>query len=91
VRTKVPGNHRRVLIDTSVWIYHLDQHPRFATPAGEAIENPEVGKFRGIASELPLLELTVEPLQLGRQDVADDYELLPGHASGGCNACVHQR
>jgi predicted nucleic acid-binding protein len=28
------------------------------------------------ASELTLLELTVRPLQLGRQDVADEYELL---------------
>ena len=27
-------------------------------------------------SELTLLELTVRPLQLGRQDVADEYELL---------------
>jgi predicted nucleic acid-binding protein len=26
-----------------------------------------------------LLELTVKPLQLGRQDVADDYELLLGY------------
>ena len=36
----------------------------------------ESGKFRGIASELTLLELTVKPLQLGRQDAADDYETL---------------
>jgi predicted nucleic acid-binding protein len=36
----------------------------------------EEGKFRGVASELTLLELTVKPLQLGRQDVADDYEVL---------------
>jgi PIN domain len=29
-----------------------------------------------VASELTLHELTVRPLQLGRQDVADEYELL---------------
>ena len=39
----------------------------------------EDGKFRGITSELTLLELTVKPLQLGRQDVADDYEVLLGY------------
>lgn len=70
------GSHKRVLIDTSVWIYHFEQHPQFAAPAGQVIENLEAGKFRGIASELTLLELTVRPLQLGRQDVADEYEIL---------------
>jgi uncharacterized protein len=29
--------------------------------------------------KLTLLELTVRPLQLGRQDVADEYELLLDH------------
>lgn len=36
----------------------------------------EDGKFRGLSSELTLLELTVRPLQIGRQDVADNYEVL---------------
>ncbi len=71
-----PGQHKRVLIDTSVWIYHFEQHPQLGGPAGKVIESLEEGKFRGIASELTLLELTVRPLQLGRQDVADDYEVL---------------
>ena len=73
---RFPGQHKRVLIDTSVWIYHFEQHPQFGAPAGKIIESLEAGKFRGIASELTLLELTVRPLQLGRQDVADDYEVL---------------
>lgn len=76
---RFPGKHKRVLIDTSVWIYHFEQHPEFAVPAGRIIENLEAGKFRGIASELTLLELSVRPLQLGRQGVADDYEVLLGH------------
>lgn len=73
---RFPGHHKRVLIDTCVWIYHLEQHPEFAAPAARVIESLEAGKFRGIGSELTLLELTVRPLQLGRQDVADDYEIL---------------
>jgi predicted nucleic acid-binding protein len=76
VSVRFPGSHKRILIDTSVWIYHFEQHPRLASPAGQVIESLEAGKFRGIASELTLLELTVRPLQLGRQDVADDYEVL---------------
>jgi predicted nucleic acid-binding protein len=65
-----------VLLDTSIWIYHFEQHPQLAAAAGKIIESLEEGEFRGVASELTLLELTVRPLQLGRQDVADDYEVL---------------
>jgi predicted nucleic acid-binding protein len=68
--------HRKVLIDSSVWIYHFEQHPGFGKAATEVIESLEEGYFRGVVSELTLLELTVRPLQLGRQDVADEYELL---------------
>ncbi len=76
---KLPGGHKRVLIDTSVWIYHLENHPQLGPPAGWVIESLEAGRFRGIAPELTLLELTVQPLQLGRQDVADHYEVLLDH------------
>lgn len=73
---RFPGEHKRILIDTSVWIYHFEKHPQLGPPAARVIEGLEEGRFRGIASELTLLELTVRPLQLGRQDVADDYEVL---------------
>ncbi len=76
---RFPGRHERVLIDTSVWIYHLEQHPQLGRSAGRVIEGLEEGEFRGVASELTLLELTVRPLQFGRQDIADDYELLLDH------------
>jgi predicted nucleic acid-binding protein len=79
VSARFPGQHKRVLIDTTVWIYHFEQHPQLGPPAGKVIESLEAGKFRGVASELTLLELTVRPLQLGRQDVADDYEVLLDH------------
>jgi len=68
--------HKRILLDTCVWIYHFEQNPAFADAAGYIIEQLEAGRFRGLASELTLLELIVKPLQLGRQDAADDYETL---------------
>ena len=77
--TDFSGPHRLVLIDTAVWIYHFEHHARFGSAAGKVIESLEAGRFRGVSSELTLLELTVRPLQLGRQDVADDYELLLSH------------
>ena len=68
--------HQRVLLDSSVWIYHFEEHNEFGASAGRIIDGLEEGAYRGISSELTLLELTVRPLQLGRQDVADEYELL---------------
>jgi predicted nucleic acid-binding protein len=76
VNSAIARRHRRVLIDTSVWIYHFEQHATFGEAAGRVIEDLEAGRFRGIASELTLLEIIVKPLQLGRQDAADDYETL---------------
>jgi len=68
--------HRRVLIDSSVWIYHLSSMLNLAVAAGAGRRGLwKRVPFRGVASELTLLELTVA-LQLGRQDVADEYELL---------------
>ena len=76
VSSPIARRHQRVLIDTSVWIYHFEEHSIFGEAAGRVIEELEGGRFRGIASELTLLEITVKPLQLGRQDAADDYETL---------------
>ena len=73
------SRHRKVFIDSSVWRYHFEQHPEFSPAAGRLIEALEEGRFRAVVSELTLLELTVRPLQLGRQDVADEYELLLSH------------
>jgi predicted nucleic acid-binding protein len=72
----IAPRHQRILLDTSVWIYHFEQNTTFGEAAGYVIEQLEAGRFRGVASELTLLELIVKPLQLGRQDAADDYETL---------------
>jgi predicted nucleic acid-binding protein len=67
---------RRVLLDTSIWIYHLEANPEFGDVAGKVIAALERGVFRGALSELSLMELLVMPLRLGRVAVADEYELL---------------
>ncbi len=76
VTASINRRHQRVLIDTCVWIYHFESNPAFGPAADTVIEQLEDGRFRGIASELTLMELMVRPLQLGRQDAADDYETL---------------
>ena len=70
---------KRVLLDTSLWIYHFGAHPCFGAAAGRILGDLEAGRFTAIASELTLLELNVLPLRRGRQDIADEYELLLTH------------
>jgi uncharacterized protein len=76
VSARFPGDHQLVLLDTTVWIYHLEQHPEFGVAAGKIIAALRAGTILGVSSELTLLELTVKPLRLKRQNVADEYELL---------------
>jgi predicted nucleic acid-binding protein len=68
--------HERIGLDTSVFIYHLDQRTRFAEPAGAALDELATGTFDGVTSVSTLMEIAVKPLQLGRPDVAEEYEIL---------------
>jgi predicted nucleic acid-binding protein len=68
--------HERVGLDTPVFIYHIEGTARFAEPAGVALDELASGAFAGITSVLTLMEIAVKPLQLGRPEVAEEYELL---------------
>jgi predicted nucleic acid-binding protein len=68
--------HRRVGLDTSVFIYHIESAPRYAHLAGEVFNALASGAFLGVTSVLTLMELAVRPLQLGRGDIAGEYEFL---------------
>jgi predicted nucleic acid-binding protein len=70
------SGHRRVLIDTNIWLYHFEGNRQFEKAASAMISDLELGVFEGIVSELTLMELQVRPFQLDRQDIADEYELL---------------
>lgn len=73
------AGHRVIAIDTCIWIYHFEQHPHYAEAAGALVAAVEQGRCRGVMSELTLMELAVLPLRIGRQDIADEYELLLTH------------
>ena len=48
----IAPRHQRILLDTSVWIYHFEQNATFGEAAGYVIEQLEAGRFQGVASEL---------------------------------------
>jgi hypothetical protein len=70
------GGHKVIAIDSCVWIYHLENHPEYATLTKQVLEAVEGGVCQAVSSELTLLEVLVRPLQMELQDVADEYELL---------------
>lgn len=73
---EVLRGHGRVGLDTSVFIYHLEGTSRYAACAAEVFSELAHGSFQAVTSVLTLMELAVKPLQLGRPDVADEYEVL---------------
>jgi predicted nucleic acid-binding protein len=67
-------NHPIIGLDTSVVIYHLEDHPRYA-PVTEMIFNAlEKGDNKGVTSYLTLIEILVKPKAEGLLQVARDYE-----------------
>lgn len=63
-------------LDTSPFIYHIEGTTAYAECTHLVFEELARGSFRGVTSVLTLMELSVKPLQLGRPDVADEYEVL---------------
>lgn len=65
-----------VLLDTCVWIYHLEDNQEFGPLVAPLLRDMAGGRIRGIMSELSLLEIRVRPLQCGKPEIADEYTLL---------------
>lgn len=68
--------HRRIVVDSCVWIYHLESHTEWGQPAAAVLAAIEAGQCQGILSEVTLIELLVQPLRDGDDDTADEYETL---------------
>jgi len=71
--------HRRIALDTSIWIYHFEGSAAYGRAADSVLEAVNGGQVAGVASELVLLELLVAPLKKGAQDTADEIELILLH------------
>jgi predicted nucleic acid-binding protein len=71
---EILNGHERIALDTAVFIYHLEQHPRYTSLTHYLFSGIEAGKWASLTSVITLMELTVRPWQLGRPDVAYRYE-----------------
>jgi predicted nucleic acid-binding protein len=71
------ARHKQVGMDPVVFIYHLEDHPRYARLTQPLFEAWEEGRTYGVASVITLVELLVKPKREGKREVARDYlELL---------------
>jgi predicted nucleic acid-binding protein len=68
--------HTRLGLDTAVWIYHLERHPRYFPATQELLSGVESGLWTACTSVITLMELTVRPWQLGQPEIAHRYETL---------------
>ena len=63
-------------LDTAIFIYHFEKHPRYFPLTQEIFSGIEAGSRKGVTSTITLMEIIVKPLALGRQDAARKYEAL---------------
>lgn len=63
-------------IDTAIFIYHFEENPAYLPFTRELFSSIETGKRRGITSTITLMEIMVQPLSLGRHEVARKYEAI---------------
>jgi predicted nucleic acid-binding protein len=66
-------------LDTSIFIYFLEDNERYGPLAQITINGIEKGKWQGVTSTIALMEITVRPWQLGRESAAREYEAILVH------------
>jgi predicted nucleic acid-binding protein len=71
-----------VAIDTSIFIYFIEEHPRFLPLLLPLFEQADRGKRELVTSAITLLEVLVVPYRAGDVQLADRYELLLTRSRG---------
>jgi predicted nucleic acid-binding protein len=73
------GQHAVVGLDTPVFIYHLEAHPRYLPLTQALLAGVQAGQWLAVTSTVTIMEVTVRPWQLDRAAVAREYEALLVH------------
>lgn len=65
--------HRRIAIDTSIFIYFLEANPRYAEMAAEVFAWLEHSPHTAVTSSLTMTELLVQPYRAGNEPLVNQY------------------
>ncbi|MGH9410356.1 MAG: type II toxin-antitoxin system VapC family toxin [Vicinamibacterales bacterium] len=71
-----------IAIDTSIFIYFIEEHPRFLPLVVPLFEEADKGRRDLITSAVTLLEVLVVPYRAGAVHLAERYELLLTRSRG---------
>ncbi len=76
VLVKSLARHKLVGIDTSPFIYHLEEDPEYSRLTFRLFEEIEKGSLKAVTSVLTLMEVLVKPKQVGDGDAVEDYRFV---------------
>jgi predicted nucleic acid-binding protein len=66
-------------LDTSIFVYFLENNKDYAPLAQITLKGIENGKWQGVTSTITLMEITVRPWQLKNESAAREYEAVLIH------------
>ncbi len=69
-------------LDTAIFIYFIEEHPRFLSLVEPLFVALDAGPLEGITSDLTLLETLVVPYRVGNGALAERYEALLTRSRG---------
>jgi predicted nucleic acid-binding protein len=69
-------------VDTAVFIYYIEEHPRFLPVLDRIFAAVDAGRLPAIASSLTLLEVLVVPYRAGNLLLAERYEQVLTRSRG---------
>lgn len=65
--------YRRVALDTSIFIYHLEENPAYAELASDVFNWIERPNHSAMTSTITMTELLVHPYRTGDEDLVNRY------------------
>lgn len=71
-----------VAIDTVVFVYFIEEHPRYLPLVAELFEAVDAGAIAAVTSTVTLLEVLVVPYRQGDLALGERYEALLGQSRG---------
>lgn len=72
----------RVAVDTSIFIYFIEQHPQYADVVRPVFQAAALGELELVTSAITLLEVLVVPYRARNTAIAERYEQLLMHSRG---------
>lgn len=72
----LPAQHQRIGLDTNVFIYFLEDHPRYGAWCASLFDLVERGQNAAVTSTATLLELLVQPYRDHKDELAQKIYAL---------------